>query len=504
MAFELFKLFGSIMIDNEKANESISKTEKKAQSLGDKLGKGVVTAGKWGLAIGAGAAAAGGALLGVASKSADATDRIDKMSQKLGMSKQGFQEWDYILGQNGISIDSLGGGMKALTNLTDELSKGTKGAVDSFGRLGISYDDLKGKTQEEIFDITVKKLMEVEDVTQRAALANDLLGRSGAELAPLLNQGAEGAEELRKRAQELGLVLSDDAVDAGVVFGDTMDDLKSSMAAATAQIGVELMPMFQKFMDWVLVNMPEIKAFMSEAFRVIGEAVQVVWGIFSNYLLPVFESILGWVQDNWPLISSIIKTAFTVVKTVWDIILQPVLKALLSIFGDVFKWVDENFPTIQKTIETVFGAIGDVVDGVVDVFKSLVGWIEDALDAWNKWRNRPDEEKQKTSTSNFGGITGGVKSYIGATPHANGLEYVPYDGYVASLHKGERVLTAKENQTLASDIGNQIVDALVSAGLTKPANIILDGKKVGSGIISVVDDKLNKRLTAQLAGRGAI
>ena len=444
MAFELFRLFGSIMIDNEKANESISKTEKKAQSLGDKLGKGVVTAGKWGLAIGAGAAAAGGALLGVASKSADATDRIDKMSQKLGMSKQGFQEWDYILGQNGISIDSLGGGMKALTNLTDELSKGTKGAVDSFGRLGISYDDLKGKTQEEIFDITVQKLMEVEDTTQRAALANDLLGRSGAELAPLLNQGAEGAEELRKRAHELGLVLSDDAVDAGVVFGDTMDDLKSSMAAATAQIGVELMPMFQKFMDWVLAHMPEIKDFMKTAFEVIGKAVEVVWGIFANYLLPIMESIFDWVKDNWPAISGIIETAFKVIKSVWDNILEPVLSVLMDVLGTVFDIVSENFPAIQVIFEGVFKAIGGAISTAVKAFEGLITIVKKVIEYLKDWKELDAKASDNVSKSYGNSYTSQRDGIIRGTPHANGLDYVPYDGYIAELHKGEKVLTAKE------------------------------------------------------------
>lgn len=165
---EIFSLLGGIFIDNDEANKSIAKTEEKAQSLGSKFGEGVKTAAKWGAGILAGAGVAAGALLGMATKTAAVTDNIDKMSQKLGMSRQGFQEWDFILSQSGTSIESMKAGMKTVTNQFDDLSKGGKTATAAFGELGLKYEDLAGMTQEQIFEKVVTSLQGVEDTTKES------------------------------------------------------------------------------------------------------------------------------------------------------------------------------------------------------------------------------------------------------------------------------------------------------------------------------------------------
>ena len=90
---ELFKLFGSIFVDSSSAEDSISKTEKKAEGLGSKLGGAAKVAGTAMLGMGAAIAGGGAALVGVANNAAGVADRVDKMSSKMGISKKGFQEW---------------------------------------------------------------------------------------------------------------------------------------------------------------------------------------------------------------------------------------------------------------------------------------------------------------------------------------------------------------------------------------------------------------------------
>ena len=152
MAIEIFKLFGSIFVNNDEANKSIAKTDEKASGVASTLGNGVKTAAKWGAAVLGGATAAVTGLTAVATKSTEAADEVDKMSAKIGLSKQGYQEWNYVLGQTGIDISKMQTGMKTLVSNMDSAASGTASAVEMFDKLGLSITDANGnlKGQEEM------------------------------------------------------------------------------------------------------------------------------------------------------------------------------------------------------------------------------------------------------------------------------------------------------------------------------------------------------------------
>ena len=247
------------------ANKGLSGVDSKLQAVGDKCSAvgGALTKG-----VTAPLVAAGGALVSAAKDTAKYTDNIDKMSQKLGLSREGFQEWDYILSQNGASINSMKMGMKTLTNSLDKVSQKGTTAGTAFERLGISYDDLQGKSQEEVFEMTISALQGVEDETERAALANQLLGKSGVELAPLLNAGAGSVEELKQKAHELGLVIDDETIDAGVRMTDAFDTMQRSFQTIKTAIGSAVMPILAQFAEFIAGKIPAV----TEKIRAVSEA----------------------------------------------------------------------------------------------------------------------------------------------------------------------------------------------------------------------------------------
>lgn len=193
-------------------------------------------------AISTAAVAASAAMAGWAKKAAEVGDRVDKLSQKMNLSRKGFQELDYIAEQNGTTLEALSMSMKTLAVQAEADGK-------VFEKLGINVKDAGGalKDQETLFNETLNVLFSMENQTERLALASKLFGRGAQELAPILNAGADGFEELRQRAHDLGLVLSDEAIDASVRFGDTLDDLSKSFKMSLLQAIYPVIPQIEQF-----------------------------------------------------------------------------------------------------------------------------------------------------------------------------------------------------------------------------------------------------------------
>lgn len=409
---------------------SVGDTATKQESKFAKFGGALKT----GAMVGVGAIAGlTTAMFGMAKKSADTTDRIDKLSQKIGISRQGFQEYDYILSQNGTSVEVLQRGFKTLNDRMNESIEGTGKGAEAFDILGLSAVDLNGnlKSQEQMFEESAKALMALPEGAEKSALAFDLFGKSGQELMPLLNGTAEDMDALRQAANDMGLVLSDDAVDAGAQFQDSLDDVKRSLGSVVANIGVEVMPMFQTMLDWIVSHMPEIQAIMKVVFENIGKFINIAVDVFTKFLLPIMKSIFEWTKENWPAIQRIIEGVFKAIQSVWNNVLAPVLKLLWDIFKSIVDFVSNNFPGMQRIVESVFKGIGKAVEVVTGIFSTLVKGIQTAFDWLTRWNKEPVKDKEPRGRDRY---------YDGS--HADGLDTVPWDGYVAELHKGERVLTA--------------------------------------------------------------
>lgn len=425
---EIFKLFGSIMVNSSEAEKSISNTGEKAENLAAKLGKGITTAAKWGATIAAGATVAGGAMLGIANKSAEAADEIDKMSQKIGVSKEAYQEWKYAMGQSGVDIGVMQNGVKTLTSLMDKAKDGTDSAKETFDQLGVSIYDGSGalKSQEAMMRETIMALADMEDSTERAKLSTELFGRAGTELEPLLNSGSAGIQELMDRAHDLGLVMSDDAVSAGVKFGDTLADVKDSLGMIGTTIGVSVMPVIQTLLDWVISHMPEILDTVNGVIDGIKDGVAVLqafWAEHGDAITAKVETVMSIikqvVQIGMDVLKELINVAMAVLEGDWETAWDGIVSIVKNIGSALYEAGVAIFTQLWDGIKSVWNGIRDWVS-------EKVNWLVDKLTFW-------DNSAERMSNGTETGFS-----------HASGLAYVPYDNYPSNLHRREAVLSADE------------------------------------------------------------
>lgn len=382
----VFDLIAKISLDTQDYEKSLGDAEKKTSSFSSSLGSGVKKAAKVGAAavgaITAASSLAAGAIYKNAKASAQYGDSVDKMSQKVGMSAEAYQEWDYVMQISGTEMASMTTGLKTLTNKFDEAKSGTKSSVEMFEKLGLSMEDIKDLSREDLFGTVISQFQQMEDSTERAALANDFFGRSGQELIPLFNTTVEETQKLKKEARDYGAVMSNDAVKASATFNDRLTRMSKAMSGVKNTISSNFLPgltqIIEGFSDVIEGN--------ETANDALGEGFTKTIDAFADNV-PKFLEVGGRIISS--LADGIIRNIPKFAKTGLDIIVKIadyVIKALpklaesaVQIIGEISKGISEALPTlIPKAAEAITTIVRgliqhgpELIKGAIEVFKGL-------------------------------------------------------------------------------------------------------------------------------------
>ncbi|MDW7673785.1 MAG: hypothetical protein SCK28_04525 [Bacillota bacterium] len=402
-------MFGSIFIKDDEAVEKIEGVEKKAESASGKLGGMITTAAKWGAGIVTATAAAAGGLVAFVSKTSAVADEIDKMSIRTGISMDRLQELRYISGQVGVSFDSIESAVSRMTMSMSSADEEGKAMAEAFAQIGIQTRNADGSLREtqSVFDETIRALGDMENETERNALAFQIFGRGATELIPLFAAGSEGLDDLANKAHELGLVMSDEAIKANVEFADTLDSVKQAGGAVFMQIGTELLPVIMFFLSWVLDNMPMFQAIMSTVFTAVGAYV----GFFITDLMPgliaIFQTAAEVITAIWQVwggdIGGTTSNLFDLLVTIIQSALL-IIQGLIQVFGGI---VTGDFTMLKEGLSKIWEALWNTVKAIartaVDLLKGAFSNLRDALfsiwDAiWSKINSIVERIKSAVST----------------------------------------------------------------------------------------------------------
>jgi hypothetical protein len=263
MAVELEKLVVTVAADNTdlkaKLVESRREAEKQAGGIQDafkELGGGVGgIIDQLGSFKGAIIAAAGfGGIAALVKSTIDAADELNGFSQQTGLSTKFIQEMRYAASQLNVEQGTLTQSLSVFTKKIGEAVEGNAEAKKSFDILKVSVTETSGqtKTAEQLFAQVADRIQKVDSASERAAIAQELFGRSGQAMVNILAAGSSGLSELQRKANELGLVLEDRLIKGADETNDKLSTLAQVSKAKLSVALLELAPAISGVADWLL------------------------------------------------------------------------------------------------------------------------------------------------------------------------------------------------------------------------------------------------------------
>jgi len=189
------------------------------------------------------------AMISMTKESAAFADNIITLSMQTGQSTQQLQEFSYATELIDVSVDTLQGSLRKLTNNMQDTMNGTGNAKDSFDALGISVTNADGsmRNANDVFYETIDALGKVKNETERDAMSMDIFGRSAQDLNPLIIQGSKTLKAYADEAHNMGYVLDDEALSALGAVDDAYQRLQKTQEGVKNQLAVEFAPYLEEF-----------------------------------------------------------------------------------------------------------------------------------------------------------------------------------------------------------------------------------------------------------------
>lgn len=374
----VFELYAKIALDTGDYEKGLEDASGKTSSFADKLKTGLANAGKI-AAVGIGAVTTATTALyagvtAAAGQVASYGDNIDKMSQKMGMSAEAYQEWDAVMQHSGTSIESLQSGMKTLANAVES-------GNDAFERLGISQEQIAKMSNEELFSATITALQNVGNETERTYLAGQLLGRGATELGALLNTSAEDTQAMKDRVHELGGVMSDDAIKAAARYQDSLQDMQTSFSGLKNNLIADFLPGMATIMDGIgsmMTGEDGAQALLSDGITQMIETMDGAIPNFFNAAGQIIGAVSEAITDNLP---SMVDGGLDILLNIVDGFADNIDKIIPAVVDTILTIVDTltNPDSISKLIVAAVKIIGAVATGLINATPQLVMKIPEII-----------------------------------------------------------------------------------------------------------------------------
>jgi len=343
------------------------------------------------LAVVAAAGAVGAALLVMVRSTARAGDEASQMATSLNITVEAAQELSYAFERFGADGADVSDVFNTLTDRAEDAKSGMQSFIDDFALIGIEVADLKDKSPEQLFYDFADAVGETENANRRNSAVVRLLGDDlGRKLIPLLSEGSAGIEEFTSQARALGVVMSEDGVEAGREFQSSMVAIQGILKGIRNLIGLSVMPTItnaaNRFTDWYIINGKIVRQAIDQVFEKVAAAMRLVVSR-GRELITQIDSLVkrtvGWdttlstvaatiatigALKTWALLVGAVKIVIAIVGvlSIKIIAIAALFAGLVLVVQDLITYFRGGESVTEKLIER-FNELG--------VIETVNGWV---------------------------------------------------------------------------------------------------------------------------------
>lgn len=364
------------------------------------MGNKLTSAGQAMRGISTAAAAVVASIGALTVKSGKWADDMNTMSKVYSIGTRELQQYSAAADLVDVSVETIAKSHVKLEKNMLSAANGSKNQAAAFEALGVSVTNADGSLRDgdAVWQDTIKALGQMENETERDAYAMQLMGRSAAELNPLIEDGGETYKQVADTMAKYGLDFIDqETLDQANQFNDALDTMKAVGMVAFQQLGTQLAaylaPAMEKVVD-VVGRLAQWFSNLSPRTQAIIAGIAAVVAVVSPLLIGLgkvsfaISSIMSLMATLGPAIGGIVASLGPVILIIgavvaagillyknWDTIKAKALEMkdrVVMAFNDLKTKITTTFNTIKNAIITPFQTAIDTVKRLIDKVK---GWF---------------------------------------------------------------------------------------------------------------------------------
>lgn len=391
------------MVKTEKQLNSISSELKQSkvnwEAVGDVVGKAGKAFGTALAALGTAAVGAASALAGLTVAGGAYADEILTTSANTHIAAEDLQEYAYALNFIDGDLNTLTKTMKKNTQIMDDARGGNAEYAAAYEKLGVSITDANGELRngQDVYWEVIDALGQIENETERDAMAMTLLGKSGTELNTIIDAGSEAFKAYGEEAQAMGAVMSDEALNALGAFDDKIQTLKAGLGGLKNSAALIALPFLDTMAGEGIDILKDFSKGIQEANGDVSKMGDVLGNALSDVLNLIVEQLPQFVDMGVEMIKSIIsgiatnaptlaKTAVEIVQTLVDgiaellpLIIDGAVQIIVGLAEGLGQSLPQLIPQIVLMVTTIVQTLIDNIPLLIDAALQLVMGLAEGI-----------------------------------------------------------------------------------------------------------------------------